>query len=375
MFCPKCGGTIPPSESENLVCPSCGWQLSDGFLAHLSKPNEDITTQTAEKEKKQKKHGNKKNSRLKITAIVLVCAVLISGIASIIYYNSASYKVKKATDLIMNGELDDGLAVINNVYTPQATITKKYVEQVDRAKEDFLAVRVKGNEENTRQKYETLVTNFSKFKEENPSEIYHMPEGIKKKYDCIDSALTFISKYISFGSPSQLDVFACLYDVQLVMLNEVERKRSSKTGSTYNLGVFQERINTSKDALKILESFEENDYRIEITDSAVISNCITSSENNKHYVRVGLGSTLRTLSYECSDEIEKSQENIDETLEEHKEFNMDSQLFLISGNDPTYTSYVGADFNRITTDTQIYENQNKIIEKAEVQVFYALIRG
>lgn len=376
MFCPKCGGTIPPSESENPVCPACGWQMNDGFLAHLQKPEVNTSGKVTEKENNKTKHSNsKKPSRLKITAIVLIFVTLFSGIATIAHYNSASYKVKKATELIMNGELDEGLAVIENVYTPQATITKKYVEQVDRAKEDFLAVRTQNNQENTRQKYETLATNFAEFKKNNANEIYYMPEGIKKKYDCIDSALTFINKYISFGSPSQLDVFTCLYDVQLVMLNEVERKRSSKTGSNYSLGVFQERINTSKEALKILEKFEEDDCRIEITDSAVISNCITSSEKNKHYVRTGIDSTLRTLSYECSDEIEKSQKNIDETLEEHKDFNMDSQLFLITGNDPTYTSYVGSDLNRITTDAQIYENQTKIIEEAETRVFYALIRG
>ena len=376
MFCPKCGGAIPPSESENPTCPSCGWQLSDGFLAHLQKPESNTISKETEKKESKPKHSNSKElSRLKITAIVLVCIVLFSGIASTIYYNSDSYKIKRAVDLIMNNEIDAGLALIENIDTPQANITKKYVEQVDRSKEDFLEAKAKGNKEVTHLKYKTLTKNFAEFKTNNADEIHYMPEGIKKKYDCIDSALIFIHKYISSGSPYQLNIFNCVYDAQLVMLNEVERKRSSENGSKYNLGVFQERINTSADALKTLKAFEESGFCIEVTDSAVISNCITSVANNKHYVYTRINFILDVLIQECSKEVVKFQEYIDETLEQNKDIDMDTPLFLASGTDTDYTAYVGQGLINIASDTHIYENQIEIIEFAERNIFYALIRG
>lgn len=320
---------------------------------------------------------------LKITSIIIVAVIAVVSTTSYIenkrheqYINSDEYKLEQAIPMLVSGDTAGGLEMIRDVYTPQAVIIKEYYDQVEFAKDNFVTAVDSGDLAAARNQYEIFAESFENFKATSKSDIYYLPDEIKAKYECIDNAFRYVNNNIAADAPNRIDLLSAVYDAQVVMLNEVDEKRSSKDGLNFSTSTHRSRIETSKPALEILKKYNLSSYHTDfkVIDSLIISKCNTKSENGSNFITLSytLSSALYWLEDYCSDEITRSQERLDSALEK---FGESSTLYLVNGPDPDFTNSIGSNLKAIGSYTEISENQSKIINMMELDVFYYLITG
>ncbi len=352
MICPECGVQLEDGKNH---CSKCGWTLEEDSVI----PAENVVdTPTREDTEfypsvilKSSHKVKSKSDLLKIiipvaAAITIVLAVIIGVIA---HYNSDDYKIKKASELIAAGSYSEGINLIQDIYTPQATTIKAFVN-VEYAKQTFINSASSKNFEKYKSAYYDFYNEISSFEEEN--EIFYLPDNLRESYDQCRNALDFGNDYIEVDM-----LYENLRDAQMVMLNEVQRKHSSKDGNTFTLKTLQERIDTSKKALS-----ELNDYDFSY---------IVVNDNNVVYLRDSLIETITSMISLCEYEIKSSQEHINDSLEK---FDPDDKLYMTYPN-PNYTSYVGEELQQIDSEDDMYTNANIIAHMIKMDITYYLLVG
>ncbi len=323
---------------------------------------------------------------LKITSIIIVAVIAVVFATSYIenkrheqYINSDEYKLEQAIPMLVSGDTAGGLEMIRDVYTPQAVIIKEYYDQVEFAKDNFVTAVDSGDLTAARNQYEIFAESFENFKATSKSDIYYLPDEIKAKYECIENAFRYAENNFSADSPTRTELYDAVYDAQVVFYNMVERRRTSKDGSNFTLASLQDRIDISKDALTILEkyTFDSSETKIEVLDSFVISKCNTLSENGKNYIVLSydLSSALYYIKSDCSSEIDSSESHIENTLNKHPDWSMNDPLYYTDGPDYDYKNYICSSLAEIGSYEDMSNNQAKIMNMMELDVFYYLITG
>lgn len=418
MYCPKCGTQLADNSSN---CSSCDWCLpiaenkpevtdseeefnnTEAFLNECSEmtieeKNEDECSFLKEKEKNDKKPVEKdvgetnvggsdnipeafvsvhsfKFDKRKI-AVFTVAVVLISiFIGVMVYRNSDSYKIKKATEMIVLGNYSDGLNFIYDVYTPEATIIKNFVE-VEIAKTNFVNIAAtNGDREDAYAAYNEFASALNTFENENSS--YILPAELVSDYNCYRTAFDFIDDFIYDAKTGYGEIGAALYGVQNIMMNKVERNDTSKYGESFTISTMKTRVDSTYDSLDVLEKYGYLEW-VEIKDTEVLLYCKTKTVLDSDGTNITVVPTskelydiVKTLYNECYSEVYSEQLFINEILEDKEE---DAELYMTSP-DPDYTSYVGSSLNRISEVSDIRENRTIILNILETDMLYYMITG
>ncbi len=388
MFCPKCGTQL---EDGSYNCTSCDWTWQELEQESIEVEEENSATPIEGENGKEVKEtsinesfmtannlsniiGYVKANSKRVKIIGLICLVLVASIiiGVIIHQNSDSYKIKKASELIAAGQYSEGVNKIYDVYTPQAIVIKNFVE-VENAKQAFVNSIENGSIADAWEEYDEFKITMNEFDEEN--EVYYLPDNLRKNYDCYRTAFDYIAEYTEISEDSPNEMVQALYNVQSVMMNEVDKNNSSKGGETFTLNELQSRVNTSKSALQILNGYDFSS--LEVDDSNVELYCHTatsySDEGEKAVIWTSsfLSETINSLISECEYEIESSQESIDESSEE---FEMDDDLYKTHPIDD-YSSYVGANLESIKDYGNISRNRETILKTLRKDMLYFLIVG
>ncbi|MBQ8028601.1 MAG: hypothetical protein IJ262_04245 [Clostridia bacterium] len=307
----------------------------------------------------------------KIIGIGVIFLVVILGV-SVFVLNSDSYKINKSVDLFCDGEYNKALMKIQDVYTPQAQSIVSFVD-VQRSVDDFLVSALNDDIEISEEKYTHLYSVINNFDEKE--HLFYLPEELKEKYYCYRYAINFTSKSLNNSQAQTNKLSQAFYNVQLVMMNEVTQKRSSKD-ETFTFNLLQARVNSSKNALKELEKYSFP--IVEVDDSNVILYCKTSSGENdsgngKNFIFISdeLNRILETLYEKCSAEVISSQENIDKNLKKHAG---DARVYITKPN-YSYASYVGPKLKPIVYTTDITTNEITLMDYLERDYMYYLITG
>lgn len=388
MFCPKCGTQL---EDGSYNCTSCdwAWQETEQELIGIDEENSTTPIEGESGEEIEKTNTNegfiadnnlsnisgriKANSK-KVKIIGLICFVLVVSIiiGVIVYYNSDSYKIKKASELIVAGQYAEGVNKIYDVYTPQAIVIKNFVE-VENAKQIFVNTVENNSIADACKAYDEFKTIINEFDEEN--EIYYLPDNIRKNYDCYRAAFDFIAERTEISENSPNEMIQALYDVQNVMMNEVDKNNSSKDENTFTLDELQYRVDISRSALQILNDYDFSDIEVDHPNAKRYCNTSTfySSKGEKTIIHTSnsLSEMIDSLIYACEFQIDSSQEFIDETSQE---FEMDADLYK---NHPIedYSSYIGANLENVRDYENINNNVNIILKTLRKDMLYFLIVG
>ena len=399
MYCPMCG-TFLGDKAEN--CDRCGWH-SD-CIDEKSMPNDETNENYRETQPEtmtepkageneitadyhtEKKSGisadpvnnavsyseknNKSGLKYSVIAIsVLAGLIVIFAAAALLYCNSDSYKTKIATQFIQEEQYDKALERLSDVYTAQSKAIKSFIE-VEYAKKDFLQFATKGDDEiekadNAYFDFRDELSDFSDTKE-----YYNLPDPLRIEYDTYSAAFGFIDDYFDYNKSESL--YSLLYDAQLVFLNNVDRKHSSKDGNNFKLKDLQSRIYTSQAALYDLEKIDFG--KIEIGNEKAKTYCNTTvDEFGDYYISVGywLLALYENFLTSCKSEIEYGQDIIDEGK---KEFDDDADLYLVHP-DFSYESYVCNGLESISDTDDIDDNASRIVKLLRRDILYYLIKG
>lgn len=375
MFCPKCGTQL---DEGSYQCPSCGWVWQEAENEPI-RLNEENNLTIIKKELMDADNSDNSPSHIKFNSkkIKIICLITLVFVVSIIigltiYLNSDSYKIKIASKLIVSGQYSDGVNKINNIYTPQAMATKNFVK-VENARQTFVKSIENDSISDAWATYDKFKTTLNKFDEEN--EIYYLTDSLKKNYDCYRTAFDYIAEYTEISEDSSNEMVQALYDIQEVMMNEVDKNKSSRGGKSFTLNKLQSRVNTSKYALQILEDYDFS--CIEVSDSNVKLYCHTDTsysngeEKAVVFTSKVLSETVDSLINECESEIESSQYSIKTASEK---FQMDEDLYLTNTIDD-YSSYVGVNLENISDYGNIASNRETILKTLRKDMLYFLIVG
>lgn len=372
MNCPKCG--VPLADNA-WNCVACGWGSREEDSNKDMKNTEEMASDNGKSFDDLNYGINNSTGILKsklsskkqkmILGIVLAAVILLS-ITVAVYLNSDSYKIKSAVKLIEAGECSEGMSKVYDVYTPQAEAVKRFVN-VENAKQAFLFSLNDEDLESAFSAYQDFSDAVSNF---NKADM--LPGSLHKLYNRYKAAFDYTTEY-TYATVLELNVlYSKFYDLQLVMMNEVEANNSSKY-DTFTLNDMQERVDCSKDALQALREYDFS--CIEVTDFNAKLYCITdkAEEDGKSFIHTStyLSEMIETLESECESEIESSQSHIDYSSEK---FKMDDDLYR-TNPEKDYESFVGANLKNISCFSDIDDNCVTILELLRRDMLYYLISG
>lgn len=347
MFCPKCGTRL----ADNCeYCKKCGWESKKS--ADESVSDMDIRPKT-------------------ILIACFVCLALIVSIIAglLIYMNSDSVRIEKASKLIAGGHYVQGVEVINDVYMPQAVAIKNFAE-VEEAKQAFGKIFNTGSYSDKLKAYENFRTTLTEFCQKN--DVQYLPDNLRENYDCYKTACDYIDEFTGYYNDLPNVLVDALWDVQYVMLNQVDMNKSAESQGYFTLSDLQWRVDMSSQALEVLREYDFS--KLAIDDPDVKQYChISVDSEGKAYIALSEYDSedmISDLMSYCKWEIEYSQSAIDELAEDHE---MDTKLYRAKNAEEDYSSYVGDALNRIQEDADIGENVGIILETLRMDMLFRLL--
>lgn len=286
----------------------------------------------------------------KIFIILIVVIAVIGVIVGYSHFNSATYKINKATELVLSQSYDEALKKISDVYTSQAEVIRNYIS-LEKSKEDFMKAFdsskvVTSYEDEMFDKLNSFTNKVSSFADEN--DIYLLPQELRENYDYYSKAVNAINNTGVYWEE--------LINAQNVFLNEVTCNRESE----FTLNQLQENVDSSKEAVENLKNAVDEipDITSELSEHIDFSNdTITTFKD-----------LFDRFIFACESEILSSQAMIDRDAEK---FNMDDSLYR-KEPDENYTAYITYDLKEIinTSDSSMNANTIYCTLKVELLAFY-----
>lgn len=347
MFCPKCGTRL--NEDEN-VCSKCGWS-KEILKEDLPAPNANSITKSGSISNNKPippfKYRNAK--KIAFICVAIIIAIFIIGIA--VHFNSDSYKLSKAAELVYNAEYNEAVNKLSGVYDPQAELIRNYIK-VLQARDNFMDTYDTDAISNVlvNDNYDYVVEAANQFKtavyEFNQNQnLYLMPEQLRTQFDYYNNFCEQIDLVCYSDENFEDTLYNLYYQSQNVFLNRPSRNRDD----TFTLTNMQYNVDVSKASVDLLNNWLYAD----ISDFSNSENKFTglSDDNCPNELLYFYNSTVDFIS-SCNAEIESEQAQIDEDL---KEFEMDDELYL-TNPDASYTSYVTYDLEEIADMSNIGNN-------------------
>lgn len=347
MFCPKCGNRL--NDNEN-ICSKCGWSKNidkENVNTSIVNLNQDSESVNANEIIPQIRfHGVTKRLILIIGAVLLI----IIGIILVAHFNSDSYKLNKAAELLYNSQYTEAVNKLSGVYDPQAELIRNYIK-VLQARDNFIDTYDTDAISNVlvNDNYDYVVEAANQFKtavyEFNQNEnLYLMPEQLRTQFNYY---IGFCEQIDSCYSVENFEktLYSLYYQPQNVFLNSPTRNRND----TFTLSDMQYNIDISKAGVDLLSDW----IYTGISDFSNSENKFTglSDDNCPNEFLYFYNSTVDLISY-CNAEIESEQALIDDNL---KKFDIDDELYL-TDPDESYTSYVLYDLEEIADASNIGNN-------------------
>ncbi|MBE6716151.1 MAG: hypothetical protein E7573_04450 [Ruminococcaceae bacterium] len=324
-------------------------------------------------EKKAKKKGKK--IAVAVISLVLVLLLILSGVGIVIgvsiYKNSDSYKISQAESLMEEERFEEAQDLLAGVTVPSGIGLREFIN-VEKSAVAFVEKMEESFPEFSEvcDVYIEFGDAIDAFAESYGNII--LPEKANEKYMCYSAAFTFTAD-ISVSSSYGETLFDAIYDIQQVLLNPVERNKTSEYGDSFTLRKMQERVDISKEAKEVLNGYSFPE--IEVNDDSVKMYCKTQKGSDGITDCVYASEFFKTnfdiLISSCSIEIYNEQDTIDETLEE---YTYDEELYLVSPEDD-YTFFISTFYLSVGSEDDIETNQSMILTVLITDVMYSLLTG
>ncbi|MBE6719710.1 MAG: zinc ribbon domain-containing protein [Ruminococcaceae bacterium] len=367
MFCKNCGTQVNDNEK---FCGFCGAELlkNNEAVSNIDKPKfEYITVNNGEQDNSQnisanviqKSNGVDKKTLIIIGAVLTFVATIVLAKSMYLHFNSTEYKIEKAASMIIIGNYDEGLDLISNIYEPQAESIRKYVELL-KMKDDFISTcrnyledsNMATTDSNCYEKYSEFLTLFYEFNDNE--NIYLLPKKLRNDFDYISDSLN--------NMHYDLIDYAKIYNVQSVFMNEI----SANSGSKFTLQEMQDRINETKTAIDSIEEDKKN-FLVNLAD-------IKKARALEFDEMAAFTYELDVLLTSANSEVQSCQSYIEDELNLHSDWSMDSKLYR-TNPDSTYRSTIGGDFLNIASEEIIGQNASNLEATKNICLLYLYLNN
>lgn len=338
MFCPKCGNKI--NDEENC-CQNCGWTAE-----LLNNDSSLIVPDVSVSASSLNLPSARKNTYI-IASAVAAALIIILGIVCIAHFNSDSYKLKKASELVCDGDYSEGIDKLSGVYDPQAELIRNYVGVLE-ARDAFMD----SFDSSVFLLYEDseMLSNADEFKskvyEFNQNEnLYLLPDNLSSQFNYYLDVCKNVDEVCNQTDGKSESLQYMYAQPQYVFLNCPTRNRESR----FTLSDMQYNIDISKSAVDVLQNWiSENiqDFSNSEDKFQGLNNDNCPAELLTFY------NITNALITSCNSELESEQDILEQDL---KEFDLHDRLYLTNPN-TSYSSFVNPQLNYVATVADISKN-------------------
>lgn len=358
MFCPNCEKEIQEGQS---FCPYCGEKISlesntpperteeTDCNAPPSENNEENSEEKtdcndeeiiaplyyAERIKETSAsttivHKKVTQKTKRIILISFFVCIAIGIISIIMHFNSDSYKIEKATDLIIwDKNYDEALRLIQDIDGREAEAVRDYITIVIEKRQALAEGFSQSSLTESGEAVDEFLNALNTFTE---SKMYHyLPDTLKQQYESTVEYTESITEHLE-------DIPYYIIDAQTVLLNEPKRK----TGESFTLNEMQNNVETSKKALQNLS------YATYLSSGVSWDVC---GEYTQYFEE-----KLDDLTTAINEEIESEKEFIKESLDEGFDLSATIYLTYYRENPTEGYSYLPYPLENVYNHDDIYEN-------------------
>ena len=288
VFCPYCGNQAPGRSSlgEQPEAPVDRWErteylpqngaelhMADGarmddgsaeteLLGGYGAPNTITTAQTEPQTASVVQQyvpappvaPKKKKWPLAVILASVAVLLCLGGFVAlrVFYFGSDSYRLNRAGDRILSGEIDEAVSDISDIASAEADAVRQFADVMRHRKafmEQYKSDKVQMSDDPVKLPYEQLVAAYDGFDAADK-----LPESLKKRYDKMNGRLTKMSEATKNLTP------ALLVDAQRGVWAYGERKRGESftiTGIDKVIAVAEPAVNTLKTELVETEGYRD----------------------------------------------------------------------------------------------------------------------
>lgn len=257
------------------------------------------------------------------------------------HFNSDSYKIEKATDLIIwDKNYDEALHIVRDIDGREAKAIREYITTVIEKRQNLIYGFSQTSLVESGEEVDEFLEALNAFTE---SKMYHyLPEQLKQQYKSTVEYTESITEYLK-------DIPYYIIDAQTVLLNEPKRK----TGESFTLNEMQNNVETSKKALQNLS------YATYLSSGVSWDVC---GEYTQYFEE-----KLDDLTTAINEEIESEKEFIKESLDEGFDLSATIYLTYYRENPTEDYSYLPYPLENVYNHEDIYKNAWNL--------FYTVERG
>lgn len=282
MYCGKCGA---PLADTDMVCPQCGVRIlrpePESAAEAPAQPIPPQPQQTAPEPQQEaffdvparqpdeewlRKSSKMPGSKKAAIVLIVLAAAIVLGVGGFfgwqfIYHQSDGYKIEKAQELLLQGDIDGGLSEIKEMESEQANAMRDFAEILH--KRDAFAARyqptvLQPTDDPVKVSYDRLVQAFGAFHDDEK-----LPEKLQKYCDTAYQRTSEMEKVFLNVSLDHLT------NAQLGVLRFGERKRGAK----FTIKDIESAIAVTEPSITALQTglIETEEYRHVVTNTEALA--------------------------------------------------------------------------------------------------------